>query len=559
MFMPPLHRLAMLACSGAAILLPASARAQTRPSAFFNMFGSAAGDQMGTSVRDAGDFNRDGYVDVIVASPGENGGIGAARVFSGKDGSIIKTFLGQSAGDHFGRGVSGVGDVNQDGFDDVLIGAPQDGTGAGYARLFSGFDGSSLYTFTGGAAQDLFGYAVSDIGDVNNDSFGDLVVGAPRDAASALSGYVLILSGKDGSVLHTLNGLHGGDRFGFAVRRAGTVNLDPCADLLIGAPGDANGTGYAQVRSGCDGSVLLSFQGQLAADSFGYAVSGVGDLNGDGFGDVVIGAPGDDTSFADAGSATLFSGKDGTVLATVLGDQAGVALGSSVSEGGHIDPGAGLDFLVGAPASCTSASPGYALALTLVGASVRTIYRADGDAPGDSFGASVSWARDINSDGADDFIVGAPCDDNTGAEAGSARLFSGRVCFASWSNYGNGFAGSNCTPTLTSSGNPVICATVDLDITNCRGQDTQALLIAGLTPGVIPNPQGGDLLVSPPWVFRPMTLPAAGASLPFHVLCDSVFCGLTIYVQAMQFDPGAGGPNQDVSSTPGLALVLGGF
>lgn len=105
----------------------------------------------------------------------------------------------------------------------------------------------------------------------------------------------------------------------------------------------------------------------------------------------------------------------------------------------------------------------------------------------------------------------------------------------------------------------MVCSTINLAITNCRGQDTQAAILVGLIPGKFDNPDGGDVLVAPPWILRPLILPAAGVSIPFQVLCDSAFCGLTIYGQALQIDPGAGGAFQDVATTAGLSLVIGGF
>jgi hypothetical protein len=542
--------LASFACS--------AAFAQTRPSAFFNVFGTSGGDHLGVSVRDAGDVNADGYSDVIIGAP-DQGGMGAARVISGKDGSVLRTFNGVNAGDLFGSSLAGVGDVDHDGFDDVLIGAPQSGSAPGYAKVYSGRTGGVLFTFNGLNGGDRFGQSVSDIGDLDNNGFGDLAIGAPREPTSSNPGYVRLYSGKDGSFLRQLDGTSAGDQFGFSIKRAGLVNANGCPDLVVGAPGAANGAGYAQVISGCDGGTIHTFNGAAASDAFGFAVSGIGDVDFDGFADVIVGAPGADNGFMNAGEATVFSGRTGTILCSVHGDSAGVALGAAVSEASDVDLDKIPDFIVGAPGSCNGTELGYVLVLSLIGGQCRTIYRADADSKGDHFGAAVSWARDINSDGSNDFVVGASCDDNTGLDAGSARIYSGRVCFASFSNYGTGSSGSNCTPSLSSDGAPIICATVDLQLTNCRGQDTQAAMLVGLAPGKIPNPDGGEVLVAPPWIVRPLTLPAAGLSIPFHVLCDSAFCGLTIYVQGLQLDPGAGGPNQNVSSTQGLSLVIGGF
>ena len=201
------------------------APAQTRPSAFFNVSGTSASDHLGLSVRDAGDVNADGYPDVIVGAP-DQGGMGAAKVISGKDGSVLRTFTGQSSGDLFGFSVSGIGDLDNDGFDDVLIGAPQTGSAPGYAKVYSGKTSAVIFTFNGLNGGDRFGQSVSDIGDVNTDGFGDIAIGAPRDATASNPGYVRLYSGKDGSFLRQLDGTSAGDQFGFSIKRAGLVDSD---------------------------------------------------------------------------------------------------------------------------------------------------------------------------------------------------------------------------------------------------------------------------------------------------------------------------------------------
>ena len=338
--------------------------------------GDAAGDQFGRSVSGAGDVNGDGFADLIVGASGDdnNGSYsGSARVFSGLDGSVLHTFLGDAAGDRFGRSVSGAGDVNGDGFDDLIVGAYGDddnGSSSGSARVFSGVDGSVLHTFLGDAAGDYFGSSVSGAGDVNGDGFDDLIVGAfGDDDNGSNSGSARVFSGVDGSVLHTFLGDAAGDRFGRSVSEAGDVNGDGFDDLIVGAYGDDdNGSfsGSARVFSGVDGSVLHTFLGDATADFFGTSVSGAGDVNGDGFADLIVGADGDDDNGTYSGSARVFSGVDGSVLHTFLGDAAG-----------------------------------------------------------DRFGRSVSGAGDVNGDGFDDLIVGAYGDDDNGSSSGSARVFSG--------------------------------------------------------------------------------------------------------------------------------------
>ncbi|MHC4815998.1 MAG: hypothetical protein ACYTFN_23275, partial [Planctomycetota bacterium] len=118
---------------------------------------------------------------------------GSARVLSGKDGKILHTFNGDSAGDQFGVSVSGAGDVNRDGYADVIVGAYRDGnndTNSGSARVLSGKDGKILYTYDGDFYGDYFGWSVSGAGDVDRDGHADLIVG------SGYADYARVFSGK---------------------------------------------------------------------------------------------------------------------------------------------------------------------------------------------------------------------------------------------------------------------------------------------------------------------------------------------------------------------------
>ena len=157
------------------------AHAQTT---LYTLNGDSPEDHFGWHVTGAGDVNGDGFADLIVGAPlDDNNGSnsGSARVFSGFDGSNLYTFDGDSAGDSFGAPGSGAGDGNRDGVPDLIVGAPTDdnnGTDSGSARVFSGFDGSVLYTFNGDSADDAFGTSVSGAWDVNGDGFADLIVSA---------------------------------------------------------------------------------------------------------------------------------------------------------------------------------------------------------------------------------------------------------------------------------------------------------------------------------------------------------------------------------------------
>jgi len=209
---------------------------------FYTFSGEAAGDQFGFSVSDAGDVNNDGFPDFIIGAPfHDSAGAdrGRAYVYSGLTGSLLYTFDGAGAGDNFGYSVSGAGDVDTNGYDDVIIGAPLNdfaGTNAGQAYVYSGSNGALLYTFTADSAGDDFGRSVSGAGDVNNDGFADVIVGAPLydDPINTLAtGRAYVYSGANGSLLYTFIGqcyniscddsLDMG--FGQSVSGAGDVNM----------------------------------------------------------------------------------------------------------------------------------------------------------------------------------------------------------------------------------------------------------------------------------------------------------------------------------------------
>ena len=384
----------------------------------FTIDDDSGGAGLGLAVSGAGDVNGDGIPDLIVGGPGvfnspfyDSTISGTARVYSGSDGSVLYSFDGDSVGDRFGFSVSGAGDINGDGFADLIVGAPADGvdaTTSGSARVFSGVDGSVLYDFEGDSVGDRFGGSVSGADDVNGDGVPDLIVGASHrgDNNGSNSGRVRVFSGIDGSVLYTFDGDSLNDRFfGNSVSGAGDVNGDGTPDLIVGAQ---VGNGRARVFSGSDGSQLYNFDGDSLNDGFGGSVSGAGDLNGDGFDDLIVGA-----RFSNelAGVARVFSGVDGSVLYNLEGDFPS-GLGESVSGAGDVNGDGVPDLIVGAPSdgNMELVDDGYFFsgsAQVFSGLDGSVIYNFVGDSIGDSFGWSVSGLGDINGDGVDDFVVGA--------------------------------------------------------------------------------------------------------------------------------------------------------
>src|SRR3989338_4827622 len=223
------------------LIFSAKANAQNQDHLKLHEFnGTSVDERFGISVEGAGDIDRDGYGDIIVGIMwnDHNGqDSGSAVIYSGRTGAILHQFYGYAAGDWFGDSVSGAGDVNRDGYPDVIIGAAQynmgTNPGPGKAYVYSGFDWSLLYTFFGEAVGNIFGHSVHGAGDVNNDGYEDLLVGAQFNSRNgAYAGAAYVFSGRDGSSLYSIYGQNPGDGLGYQVNSASDINQDGYDDFL---------------------------------------------------------------------------------------------------------------------------------------------------------------------------------------------------------------------------------------------------------------------------------------------------------------------------------------
>jgi hypothetical protein len=194
-----------------------------------------------------------------------------------------------------------------------------------------------IHEFVGEAAGDQFGWIGRNAGDCDRDGFADVLLSAPtRAGAGPAAGRVYLYSGKSGKLLFTHDG-QPGDQLGGGIERAGDVNGDGHADVIAGVPGAHGWRGEALVLSGKDGALLLMLEGQEAGDNFGRKVGSAGDADGDGHADLLVGADRCASVGPDAGRAYLFSGKDGRLLVSIDGEEAGDRFGVSLC--GHTQDG----------------------------------------------------------------------------------------------------------------------------------------------------------------------------------------------------------------------------
>ena len=457
-----------------------------------SFYGQHNEDQSGESLVIVEDVNGDGVDDILIGSPGNDQGGGnpfqfgdgagktylifgnaSGRGYSRNLAKANASFVGEFLWDSSGYSVASAGDVNRDGLGDVLIGAHGSGTfGEGQTYLILGKRtgwttdvplGSVDASFKGQTQYESSGISVAGVGDVNGDGFDDILIGADnnKDNGQSSGKAYLILGKGSGFAMDTpLSGANASfygenvnNYAGTSVAGAGDVNGDGYDDFLVASPGYsigkmAQGKTYLFLggpdKFHLDMNLSLadaSFIGEKANDEAGICISGAGDVNGDGFDDILIGADLNDVQDDMAGQVYLIFGKAkgwtsnftlGLADASFLGDAVGDYLGSWVSSAGDVNGDGYDDILMSAPGSNTAllnvgetylvlgkpSGWGTWKTISLVASSSFV-----GINQGDYSGTSAGGTGDVDDDGYDDIMIASRSDGFANNWTGRSYLF----------------------------------------------------------------------------------------------------------------------------------------
>jgi hypothetical protein len=400
---------------------------------------AALNSRFGESVCTAGDVNDDGYDDILVGWPLINSGAGQVNVYLGSPtgiaGGPIAQIPGPVAGGQFGAAVAFAGNLNNDDFGDIAVGAPLatpsgGATECGAMYVFYGNPSGvtvppSPSAFRGSGLHQRRGTSLAGVGDVNADTYDDLLVGAPFTQADGVVGKVFLYRGSSTGItsaaVDSVPGSTAGARFGFSVCSAGDWDADGYMDVAVGAPfaGPIVEGGAAFLikgtAAGLPNSVTTLKTGTLGAGHLGWSVGCAGDVNGDGFGDVIIGEPGyDGPAGVDEGRIHVRYGlRSGTALTdfVVSSGAGGSKFGQAVSGIGDATGDGFGDLAVGAPAASSNAGALYVFQGGVATGARLTQFVYGHSIANARIGQSVSSGGDFNGDGYDDAIAGAPGDE----------------------------------------------------------------------------------------------------------------------------------------------------
>lgn len=441
-----------------------------------SFIGEAAGRDIGKNIDIIGDFNGDGYDDVVMCSHEDIGGdaIGYAHIFFGNENGLENNMNVSDANITINEDpncvgsslkVRSAGDVNGDGFSDILVLTASYNNYQGQSHLFFGNNsafpnqmdlGDANATYLGEQQQDSSGVYAAGVGDVNNDTYDDFIIGAVDYDATPNNneGKVYLILGKEsGWTMNTdlseanasFVGEQQGNNLGSKLFKGiGDVNGDGFDDILLTSREHNDYRGKAYLIFGRESGwehdvnvsdVNASFIGEASHDGLGVAANIVGDINGDGFADIIIGASGNDEITDRSGKAYIILGRssswttnspvDTEVSMSIVGSKRDHGVGVSLTLLGDVNNDTYNDILIGASEEGHSylylGKMSEWTGTQSVDASADAIFIEEND--GDLEDGDIEGGGDINGDGKHDIFIGAPQNDDGGSDAGKAYLF----------------------------------------------------------------------------------------------------------------------------------------
>jgi hypothetical protein len=416
------------------------------------------GTIFGASVASAGDVNGDGFADVIVGAPYYSNGQnweGRAYVYHGSASGLMPvpawTFESNLAECEIGWSVASAGDVNGDGYDDALVASEfcgvQDREGRVYLFLgsASGLSATHAWMIEGGVPDESLGWSIASAGDVNGDGYGDVIVGAPwADYPEGNEGRAYVYYGSASGLSTTADWIAESNvswsGFGVSVASAGDVNGDGFSDVIIGHeisnPEEGEGRAYVYLGSASGLATLPAwmYENDHAGSTLGESVASAGDVNGDGYSDVIVGGFRYSNPEDREGVAYLFLGSSTglsfTPAWTVESDQSYAEYGQSVASAGDVNQDGYDDVLVGAPWYSNGENfEGRAFLYygSPSGLLPSPVHTTESNQERANLGYSVASAGDVNGDGIADIIVGAQNYDGGQENEGRATVYHGRA------------------------------------------------------------------------------------------------------------------------------------